>query len=281
MTAVSDMAKHVVATAVLTDPAQLRAMARRGEWGRSTAGQCPAYQQANLVLVPAALAPEFASFCSRNPSPCPVIEILPPGEWRPMVSAPDADVRTDVPSYRVYERGKLATCPDDLVGIWREDLTAFLLGCSHTFEHALHEAGVALRHVECGTTVPMYISSLPCVPAGRFDGPMVVTMRPTPSRQLPLVLELSARYPHAHGLPVHVGDPRSIGIEDLGRPDYGDPVTMEAGEVPVFWACGVTPQAVAREARPELMITHEPGRMFLTDLPREAVAGRGGYVEPR
>lgn len=259
---------------MLTDPAQLRALARRGEWRVTTAGQCPAYQQANLVLVPAALAPEFASFCSRNPRPCPVIEILPPGEWRPMLSAPDADLRTEVPSYRVYEHGELTACPSDLLSTWREDITAFLLGCSHTFEHALLESGVALRHVERGTTVPMYVSSLACVPAGRFNGPMVVTMRPIRQSQLPLVLKISARYPHAHGLPLHVGDPRGIGIEDVDRPDYGDPVAIEAGEVPVFWACGVTPQAVARKARPELMITHEPGRMFLTDLPREAAAGR-------
>jgi len=203
-----------------------------------------------------------------------VIEILPPGEWRPIVSAPDADLRTDVPSYRVYEQGELTASPGDLIAVWRHDLTAFLLGCSHTFEHALREAGVALRHVECGTTVPMYISRLACVPAGRFNGPMVVTMRPIRRSLLPLVLEISARYPHAHGLPVHVGDSRGIGIEDVDRPDYGDPVAIEAGDVPVFWACGVTPQAVACKAQLELMITHEPGRMFLTDLPRETAVGR-------
>ena len=263
----------VTVNAVLTDPVELRSLARRGEWRGSTAGQCPSYQQANLVVLPAALAAEFASFCSRNPKPCPLIEILPPGEFRPALSAPAADLRTDVPSYRVYESGELADRPLDILALWREDLTGFLLGCSHTFEHALAEAGVRLRHVECGTTVPMFVSNLACVPAGRFHGPMVVTMRPVPAPRLPLVLELSARYPHAHGLPLHVGDPAAIGIADLDRPDYGDPVALESGEVPVFWACGVTPQAVAREARPELMIGHEPGRMFMTDLPREAAPG--------
>jgi uncharacterized protein YcsI (UPF0317 family) len=263
---------------VFHDPAELRQAARRGEWRQSTAGHCPAYQQVNLVVLPASLAAEFASFCSRNPKPCPVIEVLPPGEWRPALSAPGADIRTDVPGYRVYERGRLREKPDDLMSLWREDLTTFLLGCSHTFEHALSEAGVSLRHVENGTTVPMFLSSLPCQPAGRFRGRMVVTMRPIPPSQLPLVLEISARYPHAHGLPLHVGDPAAIGIEDLNRPDFGDPVPIERGEIPVFWGCGVTPQAVLREAEVELVITHEPGRMFVTDLPREAPPG---LAQPR
>jgi uncharacterized protein YcsI (UPF0317 family) len=259
----------------LTDPAELRSAARRGDWRRSTAGQCPAYQQANLVVLPSALAAEFASFCSRNPKPCPVIEVLPPGEWETRLAAPGADLRTDVPGYRLYRAGGVVERLDDLLQVWRDDLTAFLLGCSFTFEHALAEAGVPLRHVEQGTTVPMFVSTLACRPAGRFQGPMVVTMRPVRRSQLPLALEISARYPHAHGLPLHVGDPAAIGISDLSHPDYGDPVLVEADEVPVFWACGVTPQAVAREAGVEPMITHEPGRMFVTDLPREAGAGSG------
>jgi uncharacterized protein YcsI (UPF0317 family) len=258
---------------VIHEPIELRLAARRGEWRRSTAGHCPGYQQANLVVLPAALAAEFASFCSRNPKPCPLIEILPPGEWRPALSAPEADLRTDLPGYRVYERGRLREKLDDLLPLWRDDLTSFLLGCSHTFEHALAEAGVPLRHLEMGSTVPMFLSNLRCRPAGRFRGRMVVTMRPVPASQLPLVLELSSRYPHAHGLPVHVGDPAAIGITDLGRPDYGEPVPVQAGEVPVFWGCGVTPQAVVREAEVELLITHEPGRMLVTDLPREAPPG--------
>lgn len=258
---------------ILREPAELRAAARRGEWRASTAGHCPAYQQANLVLLPADVAPDFAAFCTRNPRPCPLLEITPPGEWEPKLSAPGADLRTDVPGYRVYRRGELAESPADLRSLWRDDLVGFLLGCSHTFEHALGEAGVEVRHVAQGTTVPMFVSSLRCLEAGRFRGPMVVTFRPVPRRQLALVLELSARYPHAHGSPVHVGDPGQIGIEDLGRPDFGDPVPVGPDDVAVFWGCGVTPQAVAREARPELMITHEPGRMFMTDLPREALPG--------
>ena len=258
---------------VFSDPEQVRAAARAGTWAGPTAGHCPRYQQANLVLLPAELAAEFSSFCTRNPKPCPLIEITPPGDPSPALSAPGADLRTDVPGYRVYRDGELAERRADLLEIWRDDLVGFLLGCSHTFEHALAEAGVLIRHIACGTTVPMFVSNLRCVPAGRFRGPMVVTLRPVPQFQLPLVLELSARYPHAHGVPVHVGDPALIGIDDLGRPDFGEPVAIEPGDVPVFWGCGVTPQAVAREARPALMITHEPGQMLMTDLPREALPG--------
>jgi uncharacterized protein YcsI (UPF0317 family) len=221
------------------------------------------------VLLPAGLAAEFASFCTRNPKPCPLLEITPPGDPRPR-SARDADLRTDVPGYRVYRHGEMAEKRSDIRDLWRDDLAGFLLGCSHTFEHALAEAGVQLRHVDAGTTVPMFLSSLQCTAAGRFEGPMVVTMRPVRMEQLSLVLELSARYPHAHGSPVHAGDPEQIGITNLSKPEFGEPVRIESGEIPVFWACGVTPQAVARRVRPELMITHEPGWMFMTDLPREA-----------
>jgi uncharacterized protein YcsI (UPF0317 family) len=256
---------------ILEDPADLRAAARRGEWTGSTAGQCPGYQQANLVLLPSAVASEFAAFCTRNPKPCPLIEITPPGDPEPRLSAPGADLRTDVPGYRVYEKGELVFKGKSLDSWWRDDLVGFLLGCSFTFEHALTDAGVAMRHALRGTTVPMFIASIECVPAGRFAGPMVVTFRPIPRRQLELVLELSSRYPHAHGAPVHVGDPAGIGISDIGKPDFGDPVPVEPGDVPVFWACGVTPQAVARAVRLDFMITHEPGRMFLTDLPREVL----------
>jgi len=224
-------------------------------------------------VLPSAWAAEFASFCTRNPKPCPLIEITAPGDPIPRLSAPDADLRTDVPAYRVYRDGELAEKRSEIGDLWGPDLVGFLLGCSFTFEHALAEAGVRLRHVECGTTVPMFISGLRCLPAGRFQGPMVVTMRPIVRERLSRVLELSARYPHAHGSPVHVGDPAQIGIAGLDRPDYGDPLPLEEGEVAVFWGCGVTPQAVAREARPPLMITHEPGRMFVTDLPREAQPG--------
>jgi uncharacterized protein YcsI (UPF0317 family) len=248
----------------------MRAAARGGAWRASTAGLCRAFQQANLVILPNDDAAAFAAFCTRNPKPCPLIEITPPGEAEPKFSAPGADLRTDLPGYRVYRRGELAEKRDDVLDVWRDDMVAFLLGCSHTLENALAESGVPIRHIEQGTTVPMFVSSIRCLPAGRFDGPMVVTMRPVRRGMLPLVLELSARYPHAHGLPVHIGDPMQIGIADIATPDYGDAVELRPDEEPVFWACGVTPQAAVKAARPKLMITHEPGWMFMTDLPREA-----------
>src|SRR5262245_49568277 len=170
---------------------------------------------------------------------------MPPGDPEPVRSAPGADLRTDVPGYRVYRKGELAEKRPDIRDLWRDDLVAFLLGCSFTFEHALVEAGVPLRNQARGTIISMFVSNLACVPAGRFHGPMVVTMRPIAQEQVDLVRELSSRYPHAHGAPVHVGDPRAIGITDLNRPDYGDPVPVHANEATIFWGCGVTPQAVA------------------------------------
>jgi uncharacterized protein YcsI (UPF0317 family) len=258
---------------VITSPAEVRAAARRGEWRGTTGGHCPSYQQANLVILPKEAAAEFAAFCTRNPKPCPLIEITPPGDPEPVRAAPGADLRTDVPGYRVYRRGDLIEQRGEIVDLWRDDLVAFLLGCSLTFEHVLIEAGVSVRNVENDTSVPMFTSRLACRPAGRFHGPMVVTMRPIPESQLQLVGEISARYPHAHGAPVHIGSPEAIGLVDLDRPDYGDPVAIYPGEVPVFWPCGVTSQAVALQSRPELMITHEPAMMFLTDLLRDGSSG--------
>jgi uncharacterized protein YcsI (UPF0317 family) len=253
----------------MTSAADVRAAACRGTWRGTTGGHCPAYQQANLVILPQEAALEFAAFCTRNPTPCPLIEITPPGDPEPVRSAPGADLRTDLPGYRIYRKGELTEQRGDIRDLWRDDLVAFLLGCSLTVEHALIEAGVPVRNVERGTMVPMFVSTLACVPAGRFHGPMVVTMRPIAEAQVDLVRELSARYPHAHGAPIHIGDPEAIGITDLSRPDYGEPVPVYAQEIPVFWGCGVTPQAVAVQARVDLMITHEPAQMFVTDLPRE------------
>jgi uncharacterized protein YcsI (UPF0317 family) len=253
----------------MTSAADMRAAARRGAWHGTTGGHCSAYQQANLVILPQEAAAEFAAFCTRNPTPCPLIEITPPGDPEPAHSAPGADLRTDLPGYRIYRKGELAEQRGDIRELWRDDLVAFLLGCSLTLEHALIEAGVPVRNVERDTTISMFVSALACMPAGRFHGPMVVTMRPIAAVQVDLVRTLSSRYPHAHGAPVHIGNPEAIGITDLGRPDYGDPVPIYVQEIPVFWGCGVTPQVVAEKARVDLMITHEPGQMFVTDLPRE------------
>ena len=186
---------------LITSPAEMRAAARRGEWRGSTGGQCPAYQQANLVILPKEAAAEFAAFCTRNPTPCPLIEITPPGDPEPARSAPGADLRTDLPGYRVYRRGELVEQRGEIRDLWRDDLVSFLLGCSLTFEHALIEAGVGVRNVELGTLVPMFVSNLLCRPAGRFHGPIVVTMRPIPETQVELVGEVCERYPHAMAPP--------------------------------------------------------------------------------
>jgi uncharacterized protein YcsI (UPF0317 family) len=224
------------------------------------------YVQANLAVVPRDLAFDFLLFCQRNPKPCPLLDVTEAGSPEPTFVAPGADVRTDVPRYRVYRHGELVDEPTDLLRWWQDDLVAFLIGCSFTFENALAEAGVSVRHIAQGVNVPMYRTSIPCRPAGVFHGPLVVSMRPMTPAQAVTATCICARFPRAHGAPVHFGDPTTIGIRDLGRPDFGDPVEVRPGEVPVFWACGVTPQAAAMEARPPLLLTHSPGHMFVTDL---------------
>jgi uncharacterized protein YcsI (UPF0317 family) len=243
----------------------LRAAVRRGDWTGPTAGLAPGHAQANLVVLPEADALDFLRFCVHNPQPCPVLEVTGPGEVEPVHTAPGADLRTDVPGYRVYRDGELAEETADATAHWRDDLVAFLLGCSFTFERALLAEGLPVRHVEQGVNVPMYRTAIACRPAGRFAGPLVVSMRPMRAEQAIRATQVTARFVRAHGAPVHVGDPATIGIEDIRRPDYGDAVEIRDGELPVFWACGVTPQAVAAESRPELMITHAPGHMFVTD----------------
>lgn len=246
--------------------ADMRRRARAGEWDGPTPGVALGYVQANLVAVPRDLAFEFLLFCQRNPKACPLLDVTEPGSAEFAWAAPGSDWRTDLPRYRVYERGELREEPPEVRRWWREDLLAFLLGCSFTFEHALLRAGIPVRHVEMGCNVPMYRTNVACRPAGRFRGPLVVSMRPMTPAQAIAAVQICGRFPRAHGVPVHLGCSEAIGIRDLGRPDFGDPVEIGKGEVPVFWACGVTPQAVAMEVRPELFITHRPGHMFVTDL---------------
>jgi uncharacterized protein YcsI (UPF0317 family) len=253
-------------------PAEIRRRIRDGEWRRPTAGLAPGYAQANLAVVPREIAYDFLVFCQRNPKPCPVIDVTDPGSPEPAHAAPGADLRTDVPRYRVYRRGELEAEVTEITRHWGPDLVAFLLGCSFTFETAMQRAGLPVRHIDDGRNVAMYATSIPCRPAGPLHGPMVVSMRPLPREHIARAVLVTGRYPWAHGAPVHVGDPEKIGIRDLTRPDFGDPPRIEPGEVPVFWACGVTPQAVAQAARVELMITHAPGHMFITDLLDEDLA---------
>jgi uncharacterized protein YcsI (UPF0317 family) len=247
-------------------PVDVRRLARAGELQGPTPGLAPGHVQANLVVVPRDLAFDFLLFCHRNPKPCPLLDVTEPGSPEPALVAPGADVRTDVPRYRVYLDGALHEEPADLHAWWRPDLVAFLLGCSFTFENALLAAGVPVRHLEQGCNVPMYRTNIACRPAGAFRGPMVVSMRPLSPAQAVTATRVCGRFPRAHGTPIHLGDPAAIGVRDLDKPDFGDPVEIRPGEVPVFWACGVTPQAVAAEARPPLLLTHKPGHMFVTDL---------------
>lgn len=246
-------------------PRGFRLVVRQGRWGEPTAGCCPGYTQVNLVILPVKYAFHFLVFCQRNPKPCPILEVLEEGVWEPVQSAPGADVRTDCPRYRVFTEDGVED-RRDILGLWREDLVTFLLGCSFTFESALMEAGVPVRHVEEGRNVPMYKTSVPCRPAGPFRGELVVTMRPIPGPLVSKAVQITSRFPGVHGAPVHVGDPGSLGIKDLGKPDFGDPVSIRPGEVPVFWACGVTPQVALLRAKPSLAITHAPGHMLVTDV---------------
>lgn len=257
-------------------PREMRERIRAGAWQRSTAGCCRDFAQANLVIVPRKLAYDFLLFCWRNPKPCPLLEVTDPGDPKSRSLAPGADLRTDLPGYRVYRHGELEAEVADLVSIWRDDLVGFLLGCSFTFEWALQEAGIPIRHIEEGVTVPMYVTDRTCEPAGGFAGPLVVSMRPIPSHLVHRAVEVTARFPLAHGEPVQIGDPGALGISDLGRPEFGDPVSVRPDETPVFWACGVTPQAVAMRAKPELMITHAPGHMLITDRRHEQLTDYSG-----
>jgi uncharacterized protein YcsI (UPF0317 family) len=246
-------------------PAELRRACREGRWDRPTAGVADGRVQANLMIVPREAAFDFLLFCQRNPKPCPVIEVVEAGRTEP-ACAPGADLRTDLPRYRVYRDGKLAEERTDVRDLWQGDLVSFLIGCSFSFEEALAAAGVPLRHVEACCNVPMYRTGVETAPAGRFRGPLVVSMRPIPAGLVPRAVQVTGRFERVHGAPVHAGAPEALGIRDLGRPDFGDPVEIRPGEVPVFWACGVTPQAAALASGLPFCITHAPGHMFVTDL---------------
>ena len=247
------------------DPAELRRACRSGAFGRPTAGHAPDRVQANLTIVPQADAADFLLFCQRNAQACPIVEVLAPGA-REVLAAPGSDIATDLPGYRLYRDGVLAEERADVVALWRPDLVSFLTGCSFSFESALEAAGIPLRHVRQQRNVAMFRTTRACMPAGRFAGELVVSMRPIARRDIDRVVEICARFPQAHGAPVHVGDPHALGIADPMRPDYGDAVHIEDDELPVFWACGVTTQwAVQRSGLP-FCITHAPGKMFVTDL---------------
>ena len=247
-------------------PSEFRQLVREGGHTGPTAGICPGYAQANLVILPRELAYDFLLFAQRNPKSCPILEVSDTGSRYLKEIAPGADIAKDIPRYRIYEHGIMTGEYTDVSEFWRDDLVSFLIGCSFSFEGELMEADVSVRHIEVGRNVPMYITNIPCLPAGVFRGNMVVSMRPLPYDQIVKSVLVTGSMPKVHGAPVHIGEPAAIGIRDIHTPDFGDSVTIREGEVPVFWPCGVTPQAVLMASKPAFAITHAPGHMLVTDV---------------
>lgn len=260
-------------------PASIRARIAAGEITGNTTALCPGYAQANLVILPQDWAVDFYQFCQVNPKPCPLLEVLTPGEPFTSRIAKRADVRSDIPRYRLWRDGELSAEPIDVKDVWRPDLVSFFLGCSFSFDLALQKAGLPVRHLEAGSNVPMYRTTLPNVRAGRLGGPLVVSMRPMPEHLVKRAFDVSERFGGAHGAPVHHGDHSLIGIGELESPEFGEAVEVRPGEVPVFWACGVTPQAALMEAKPPFAITHSPGHMFISDLRSEELDTLGPVQE--
>jgi len=238
---------------------------RAGRHRGPTAGLAPGYVQGNLAILPQALAADFLRFCQRNPKPCPLIGTSAPGDWRVPELAEDLDIRSDLPRYRVWRNGELVAEPEDVREFWRDDLVSFVIGCSFSFEEALMAEGIELRHITRGCNVPMYRTSIATAPAGPFHGPMVVSMRPLKPADAIRAVQITTRFPSVHGAPVHIGKPELIGVKNVMKPDYGDAVEVGDDELPVFWACGVTPQSVIATVKPEFCITHYPGSMLVTD----------------
>jgi len=248
---------------------QIRQKIRTGVWDKPTTGQASGYTQANLVILPKKYAYDFLLFCMRNPKTCPLIEVTDVGFPVPNKTAPTSDLRTDLPKYRIYKSGELMEEVTDITDYWQDDFVSFLIGCSFTFEKPLLENDIPIRYIEEGRNVSMYKTNISCEPAGIFKGPTVVSMRPMKPGEAIRAVQITSRFPSVHGAPIHIGDPSKIGIHDVNHPDFGDPVTIYEDEVPVFWGCGVTPQAAVMASKPDLVITHSPGHMFITDVKEE------------
>lgn len=249
-------------------PRELRRLIRDRKWTQPTSGAAKGYIQANLVMMPQEQAFSFLLFCVRNPKPCPILDVLEPGCFEPAIAA-GADLRTDLPRYRIYENGRLKTETENVSDWAHGGMVSFLLGCSFSFENAMLAAGLPIRNIEEGKNVSMYVTDRDCRPAGPFTSKLVVTMRPMTPAQAVRAVQITTRFHLTHGAPVHIGDHREIGIKDLDRPEFGDSVTLRTGEVPVFWACGVTSQMAAASVPLPLVITHSPGYMFVSDLKDE------------
>ena len=250
----------------------VRQRIRRGEITGHSSGLAPGCVQGNVVILPADLASDFLRFCQVNPKPCPLLAVSAAGDPALPALGLDIDIRSDVPRYRVFRQGELVEEPTDIGHLWRDDLVTFIVGCSFSFEWALLEDGLRLRHQDQGVNVPMYRTSIQTAAAGPFHGPLVVSMRPFLPADAIRAIQITSRFPGVHGAPVHLGKPELIGIRELSQPDWGDAVEVGADELPVFWACGVTPQAVIAAAKPDFCITHAPGCMLVTDLSNSRLA---------
>jgi uncharacterized protein YcsI (UPF0317 family) len=249
-------------------PSELRRLIRRRRWTGATSGASRGYIQANLVMLPQEQAFDFLLFCVRNPKPCPLLDVLEPGRFEPSI-APGADLRSDLPRYRIYENGRFTAEAEDVSDRAHPGMVSFLLGCSFSFENALLAAGLPIRNIEEGKNVSMYVTGRDCRAAGPFTSKLVVTMRPMTPPQAIRAVQITTRFHLTHGAPVHIGDYRELGIRDFEKPEFGDPVTIRPGEIPVFWACGVTSQLAATSVPLPLVITHAPGHMFVSDLKDE------------
>ena len=242
-------------------------MISKNELKGHTSGMAKVYVQANVVILPSIYAYDFLKFCFRNPKTCPLLDVSEIGSTSFPTYGKEANITNEVAQYKVYRYGELVESPTDISHLFNDDMVSFLICCSFTFEHALLEAGLPIRHIEEEHNVPMYITNIPAAPSGHFSGNITVSMRPMTMQQAIKATEITTHFKNVHGTPIHIGNPSAIGIENITNPDFGEPVTIKENEVPVFWGCGVTPQSVALDAKPELMITHAPGHMFITDVP--------------
>lgn len=247
-------------------PLEVRKLIREGKITCQTSGMCLGYAQANLVIVPKNIAYDFLLFTQRNPKSCPLLEVGDVGDKFLKYLGKDINIAKDIPKYRIYKKGELIGEYTDIEKFWREDFVSFLIGCSFSFESELLEADIPVRHIEKGCNVPMFITNIDCNEAGIFKGKMVVSMRPIPKDKVVKSVLVSGSMPKVHGAPIHIGNPKDIGIKDINKPDFGDKVIIKEGEVPVFWPCGVTPQSVIMNVKPEIVITHSPGHMLITDI---------------
>lgn len=247
-------------------PTEFRKKVRNNEYQKPTAGMCPRYAQTNLIVLPWEDAYDFLLFAQRNPKPIPILEVTEVGSRELQTLGNDIDVATDFPKYRIYRNGKMIDEYLSVVDFWHEDLVSFLIGCSFSFEDLLVDAGIEIRHITEKANVPMFNTNIPLKQAGKFSGNMVVSMRPIKSSQIATAVNVTNRLPGVHGAPIQIGNPAEIGIYDLANPDYGDAVTINENEIPVFWACGVTPQAAVMASKPKFAITHSPGHMLITNI---------------